>query len=319
MTVLMAWSGQALDIQNGLAVDCPGTTSHHQIVEADYNESTGDTTLHYSVFYAPLDFNLSITSIPKDFSDRMCCKTPETPDKKLELENYYQKFLKSIRPYNKSLAFNLDECAKALTYDLTFDDAYNFTDFSVRPTCARMLSKFDYMQANAQAFSLNPNKNLRLWHDAIAGYSGWENKKVDFGRITTCTTDIIQKRLIDKALENGLDLIYRIDPQKAYYDMSECEDVAKLSLRDRVARFSSRYGSVLKAESRKESLLRGNERTRVPSTAARNDIDFFNVASTWEFFNNFDSNRFPEGTALAIANYKRHTTTWQYLGLLKAA
>lgn len=315
----MAWSGRALETQKGLAVDCSGTTSHHQIIDAEYNKETGATVLHYSVFYAPVDFRLRTSEIPDDFVNRMCCKTPDSPDKKVELEAYYQRFLKSIRSYNKSHAFRLGEYAKALTYDLTFDHTCNLEKFDVRPTLAKMNKALDYNHADAEAFREKPDQTLRLWHDTIATTCGIRKGRIGFGHVTNCTTDLIQKNLVSMARDNGVDLVYRIDPRAAWYNGEELDEVMQMSLQDKMNRFSPRYGSVMKAESRKENPIKGNDRTRVPSTASRNDVDFFNVACVWEFLNNFGQNKFPQGTALAVANYKRHISTWQYLGLLKAA
>jgi hypothetical protein len=285
----MAWSGVALDVEKGVAVDCPTTNYRHQIVSAKRDKSTGSTTVHYSVYYAPLGYKVK-GRVPKDFQKEMCRSTPQTEREWLRMEAAYLDFSSQVYPQGKS-TFRPHELAQALTYDLTFNENDELASFGLRATNALMTSYMTSEQAAAAAFAKKPakrNQSLRLWHDVVTGNYSDNPDEASFCLATSLTTNLIQQKLYLLAMANGADLVYRADCGKHQNNTPVL------------------YGHT-------RALVSGppvnGMKPLIPATAVRQTVDCFNTTSLICMGNSEFSAPFPEGTAEAVAAHRSHMST----------
>ncbi len=282
----MAWSGLALDIEKGVAVDCPTTNHRHQIVSARKDKNTGFTTVHYSVYYAPLDYQFK-GRVPGNFRREMCRETPRSESEWNRLEAAYLQFSSQVYPQGKS-TFRPNEMAQALTYDLTFNEQNQLTVFGLRATNALMTSYMTQEDAARAAFTKKPvkrNQSLRSWHDAVTGNHSEDPNEASFDLATSVTTSLIQQNLYLFALANSADLVYRADCGKHQNDTPVL--------------FGHTRGLISDPPDKGMKPL-------IPATAVRQTVDCFNTTSLIHHKRKKLDAAFPEGTAEAVAAYRSH-------------
>ena len=307
-----------LENRFGVAIDSPETTSYHQIINCSTDTDNGKYKIDFSVFYMPLNQNVN-RKLPNGFIDMYCCKTPRNKYQIRRMQFAYSNFIESIRPYNKKTAFTLNQPAKAICYELSFNHHYKLEDFSVKPVLATMTAAYDAKTAKSKAFSDPVDQSLKDFYLVLSNYHATSKSRclldqhnISFTSMMCLITDVISKNLVEYARKNEHDLVYRIDPRVHITNLTRITE-EPLDSYHVLRQHCPQYGSILKAEQcENKKGIESNAMARIPSTAARKHIDIFNLDSLFGYLMNGGRNPYPEGTALAIANYERHIQSWRY-------
>lgn len=315
----MDWS--KLDVHTGVPVDCEDTKNYHQFISAD------DSNLYFNVFYAPLEVpkplynNPKKSFAPEEFIEKMCAKTPSTIGDFQEIGRQQGRLMNSIRPYGKK-GFQPNELAKTVQFVLPHDKDYKNTGFEIRPVLGLIKDRKTYRQAEEDIFQNEPNYILtECFNYYIANYVNTEqelNKPLRYSKILDDIGFDICKETAKLAYKENIDCICRIDSTDDGIIFDELNDFEENYFTKSVQKLdpTRRYKSVIKQNSRSTKNEYVIQNSVAPITASRKDIDFWNIMTIAETFCSDQSLPLPEGTSLAIANYKRHIVAGKRMGFL---
>ena len=294
-----------LDRIDGIAIDNPSTYAHHQLV------SFSPSTIHYTVFYAPYNSDPHC-ELPDGFIQKLLGQTTQDLNEKAALSRCYTQFLTTIRPHGVKKGFELHEVAKALTFDLPYDDRYNPIGFSYRPTLGRMIRKMSYQDAGKE---LGQNRQFRLLQRFVKEGPTKNNDKVilSFEEVVSRIGKLIGTQKLADDIFEDVDCVFRLNKESYHKNLEEVDEAKNLTIEEWSERYAKRYMSIAEYKTSKQNRLPKD--AVIPTTASRTDMDHFNIMTSFEE-KITGSNPFPKGTAAAVANYKKHYITWQRLGLV---
>lgn len=282
----MSWSG--LDTVHGLAIDSQGTLAHHQIISVDKKLQR----VNYSVFYEPTLKNTSYSQdIMLKFIDVMQTTDPQSEEEWDLISQSYSDFMSEIRRHGPNSAFNLNVPAKALTFDLAYDDNFMPLDLSFRPTIGIMDRAITCGEAKRE---MSGNKNLQIIQKVAANLpSNRSQKPISFEMVTFHLTQYIAEQKLAQDFSKGkLDTIFRTIEKKTHPDLAP--NMAQ----------ETRYYSLMSYMNQNgQDMLRLPKNAVTPITASRVAACHYNIMETGESLVNGKS-PFPENTAQSFAQYK---------------
>lgn len=283
-------SARGLDLVFGPAIDDPKTKVCHQITSVSYDLDKQFKTLHYTVFCPSLgnDPNdLLDQNLVDILSDKRALKTSAG---KSRAHMVFGQFLCRLKP-TRQTGFVLGRESLSLTYDINFNNKYQITSIGLRPTLGVMTEQLSYQQAKQKTSTKPCNTELKLWHDLMYRQKDFCSDDIGFEKVINTTTEIIQKKMCQYALQNDLACIYRIN-----YGGKKSRDQRRAA-KER----THFYGSTLDENFKSNACL--VNRFLIPATASRSPIDCMNIVSAAEFAHS-KRQIFSSDVIQAIATYK---------------
>lgn len=307
----MSW--RYLDRVNGIAIDNENTLAHHQLVSLDRDSNT----LQYTVFYEPLN-KKEKPKVSKDyqeeFSHEMNVKTEGNYSQREKLTASYKEFFEAIRPHGVSIGFQEKKLAKALTFDISFNQDYHMIGMSYRPTLGYMIKKMTYRDAERQMQSSN---DLQVLYDiAYQSLTHKQRAKKEPMRYETVVQrigDFVREQKLHIDLFDNMDCIFRND-ELLKISPKEQARINKMQI-DEWADTFARYHGVLHYLNNSNGSKSVPKKSVVPTTASRSEIDHYNIMMTGETLVSGQS-PFMEDVTLAVANFKKHQNAWKQFGLM---
>lgn len=308
----MSW--RYLDRVDGIAIDNQDTRAHHQIISLDQEEQT----LQYTVFYEPLQKSQPKPRISYSFIDDMNAETPLDVQGQTYLTQQYNNFFEAIRPHGKSYGFQMKELAKALTFDIKFNQDLQMVGMTYRPTLGYMVKKITYQSAAKQ---MHKSDDLKMIHDIA--FNSFSNKKkknvpqkteIPFEEVVSRVGLYVREQKLEIDFMKNMDCIFRSD-ENLSLSSKEMEKLRKMEIpewADYLARYHSIRDRLSMIDDEDDYIL--PRKSVIPTTASRENIDHYNIMASAETLVTGET-PFDPGTSTAIANFKKHQLVWQRLGM----
>lgn len=300
-------SNAGLPVEFGRAVDDSGTKNRHQIFSLDYDCNTSLYVLHYSV--CSPDLVLSPDEIlPPDFIENLSKDIIGNPENTKAAARDFSKFMQKMRRgLPKAKGFKPEKLTSAVTYDVSFNDAYDIKGFNYRATQSVMTDAMTNNEAADRIENKFDDDQLKIWHDFALHtlqnrfYEGVYKEKLNFTTVTDITADVIKQEIHKMARRNKIDCVCRYSPFEKPLDIHP----DKIPRKDKVKSTFYQYGSVLgDYRGRIKPIDDMGNKIVVSATASRNSIDAYNIIVLKEFNKNDATNPFPVGTSYAFAHYR---------------